>query len=65
WLYDKKRAEISDNSKIYQGFLEGSNVNVVYEMVKMIEAHREFDANMNVIKAGDELLASLNEFGRI
>jgi len=65
WVYDEREAKISETSKVYQGFLEDSNVNVVYEMVKMIEAHREFDANLNVIKAGDELLASLNDFGRV
>ena len=65
WVYDEKSAKISETSKVYQGFLEGSNVNVVYEMVKMIEAHREFDANLNVVKTGDELLASLNDFGRV
>ena len=33
-------------------------------MAKMIEAHREFDANLNVVKTGDEILGYLNEFGR-
>jgi flagellar basal body rod protein FlgG len=65
WVYNENLAEPSDNFKIYQGYLEDSNVNVVYEMAKMIEAHREFDANLNVVKSGDELLGYLNEFGRV
>lgn len=65
WAYEEDKAVPSENSKIYQGFLEDSNVNVVYEMAKMIEAHREFDANLHVVKAGDELLGYLNEFGRV
>ena len=65
WAYEEDKAVPSKNSKIYQGFLEDSNVNVVYEMAKMIEAHREFDANLNVVKTGDELLGYLNEFGRV
>ena len=65
WAYKENEAVPSENSKIYQGFLEDSNVNVVYEMAKMIEAHREFDANLNVVKTGDELLGYLNEFGRV
>ena len=65
WAYEEDKAVPSGNSKIYQGFLEDSIVNVVYEMAKMIEAHREFDANLNVVKTGDELLGYLNEFGRV
>ena len=65
WKYREEFADPDYESKVYQGFLEDSNVNVVYEMAKMIEAHREFDADLNVVKAGDELLGYLNEFGRV
>lgn len=50
---------------VKQGFLEKSNVNVVYEMVKMIEAHRQFTANTKIIETADELLNNLNDFGRL
>jgi flagellar basal-body rod protein FlgF len=65
WKYRKEFAEPDYESKVYQGFLEDSNVNVVYEIVKMIEAHRTFDADLHVVKAGDELLGFLNDFGRV
>jgi len=65
WEYDSNIAQEDVDSKVYQGFLEDSNVNPVYEMVKMIEAHRVFDANLNAIKAGDEVLAVLNDFGGV
>lgn len=56
---------INTNAIIKQGFLEKSNVNVVYEMVKMIEAHRQFTANSKIIETGDKLLSDLNDFGKL
>lgn len=39
-----------------QGFLEGSNVNVVEEMVKMIVSQRSYEINSKVIRTADEML---------
>ncbi len=42
-----------------QGFLEGSGVQAVHEMVQLIETSREFEANMNMIRFQDEALGNL------
>jgi flagellar basal-body rod protein FlgG len=41
-----------------QGFLEGSNVNVVEEMVNMIVSQRAYEINSKVIRTADEMLQS-------
>ncbi len=46
---------------IAQGQLEGSNVNILEEMVKMITGQRAYELNSKVIKAGDEMLATTNQ----
>ncbi|MBY0404900.1 MAG: flagellar basal-body rod protein FlgG [Cyanobacteria bacterium] len=45
---------------INQGYLEGSNVQIVEELIGLITAQRSFEANSKVIKAGDELLQTVN-----
>jgi len=49
----------SDRPKVRQGFLEGSNVNVVTEMVEMIEVNRAYDANQRTIQTEDSLIGKL------
>lgn len=39
-----------------QGFLEGSNVEVVTELISLISAQRAYEINSRAIKAGDEML---------
>ena len=41
------------------GFVEGSGVNSITEMMTMIEANRAFEANINLIKSQDEMLGGL------
>jgi flagellar basal-body rod protein FlgG len=41
---------------LQQGFLEGSNVNVVTEMIDLIAGQRAYEVNTRVIKAADEML---------
>jgi len=54
-----------EDSTISQGYLEGSNVNLLDEMVKMIEVSREFESNQRTLKAIDETLQkTVNEIGR-
>lgn len=45
---------------IQQGFLEGSNVQVVEELINLIQAQRAFEANSRLIAASDELLKTAN-----
>jgi flagellar basal-body rod protein FlgF len=52
--------------KIRTGFLEGSNVNSVREMVEMIEVNRSYEANQKLIQSQDSLLGRLiNEAARV
>ena len=55
-----------DRPKVYQGFLESSNVNPVVEMVNLIEVHRSYEANQRMIQAHDAALGrAINEVGKI
>ena len=46
---------------IKQGMLEGSNVNVVEELVDMIECQRAYEVNSKMISAVDEMLRNANQ----
>jgi flagellar basal-body rod protein FlgG len=46
---------------IRQGMLEGSNVNVVEELVDMIECQRAYEVNSKMISAVDEMLKNANQ----
>jgi flagellar basal-body rod protein FlgG len=43
-----------------QGFLEGSNVKMVEEMINLMVAQRAYEASVKVIQASDEMLAMTN-----
>lgn len=52
--------------EVLQGYLEGSNVNAISEMVEMITLLRDFEASQRVIRAQDEMLEKAsNEIGRV
>lgn len=54
----------SNRPKVLQGFREGSNVNVVSEMVQMIEVQRLYEANQKAIQSHDNLLGkAINQAG--
>jgi len=44
----------AQNFKVMQGFLEGSNVNPILEMTKLIETHRVHEVYSNLIRALDQ-----------
>ncbi len=46
--------------KLVQGSLEGSNVNVVQELVAMIGTQRAYEMNSKAIATGDQMLQYLN-----
>jgi flagellar basal-body rod protein FlgG len=47
--------------RVRQGMLEGSNVNVVEELVDMIETQRAYEVNSKMISATDEMLKYVNQ----
>jgi flagellar basal-body rod protein FlgG len=47
-----------------QGFLEGSNVKMVDEMVNLIVAQRAYEASTKVMQASDEMLGLINSLRR-
>ena len=47
--------------RINQGFIEGSNVNIVEELVNMIAAQRAYETNSKVISAADRMLGTINQ----
>jgi flagellar basal-body rod protein FlgG len=49
---------------IAQGFLEGSNVKMVEEMVNLMVAQRAYEASVKVVQASDEMLGMINGLRR-
>jgi len=50
-----------EKSKVVQGYLEGSNVQVVDEMVNLIVAQRAYEMNSKAIQASDEMMQQANQ----
>jgi flagellar basal-body rod protein FlgG len=46
---------------VAQGFLEGSNVEVVNEMIDLIASQRAYEVNQRVIQAADEMLSRVSQ----
>jgi len=46
---------------ISQGYLEGSNVNVVTEITSLISAQRAYEMNSRVIKTADDMLTAVTQ----
>lgn len=56
----------SPEARVHQGFIEGSNVNVVEEMTDMITANRVFEAAQKAIQATDQMDDKLiNQVGKV
>ena len=47
-----------------QGYLEGSNVSVVDEMIDMIATQRAYELNSKAVKAADEMSQTATEMVR-
>ena len=45
---------------VVQGSLEGSNVQMVNEMVNLMVAQRGYEASVKVVQAADEMLGMVN-----
>ncbi|WP_456342023.1 flagellar hook-basal body protein [Thermovibrio sp.] len=53
------------DARVLQGYLEGSNVNLVKEMVNLIEAQRRFEIYGNVIRGLGNMNLKSNEVGKV
>jgi flagellar basal-body rod protein FlgG len=49
---------------LLQGFLEGSNVNIMEEMVNMIAGQRAYEVNSKAIRTADEMLSMTSQLVR-
>ncbi len=54
----------SYSSRVMQGYVEGSNVNPVKEMVDLITAHRHFDLAQNAIKTQQQINQQRNQLSK-
>ncbi len=57
-------SNLVEKSKVIQKYLEGSNVQVVDEMVSMIVAQRAYELNSKAITTSDEMLQQANNLKR-
>lgn len=58
--------DVSENTTLEQGFLEGPNVNVVAEMVRMISQFRNYEADSKVMHAVESTLdRAINQVGKV
>jgi len=63
---DSGAPEEVEQPKVAVGFLERSNVNVVEEMSRMIEANRAYEVAAKTVTIQDELTSRLSSaFGRV
>ncbi|GBD95541.1 MAG TPA: flagellar basal-body rod protein FlgF [Nitrospirae bacterium] len=64
-MFTAKKGGVRVDSGISQGFLEGSNLNVIREMVRMLKSLREFESYQKMIQVFDEAASkTINEMGR-
>lgn len=57
--------EIPFEGQVLQGFIEGSNVEAVDQMVEMINVMRAYESNQKVVQTYDEMLQrAVNDIGR-
>ncbi|MBS4029041.1 MAG: flagellar hook-basal body protein [Ignavibacteriales bacterium] len=67
-FHQKEDSEViavdSDRTFVRQGFLEGSNVDGIDEMIQMIELTRQFESGQRIIQSTDESVNRSLEIGR-
>jgi flagellar basal-body rod protein FlgG len=56
--------DVNRPSRVIQGSLESSNVQVVEEMVKLIVAQRAYEISSKAIQTSDDMLAQVNQLKR-
>ena len=60
-----RQDQVAENSKVLQGYLESSNVNMMEEMVLMMEALRAFEAHQKMIKTYGTIGSKAAELGSL
>jgi len=55
----------TDNTRVLQGYVEGSNVNALQNLTNMIMAQRSYEAYQKVIKTHDDRMGKANTLGEI
>jgi flagellar hook protein FlgE len=50
--------------KIFQGYLEDSNVDLAQEQVNLIIDQRTFEANVNIVKTADQIMKTIIDIKR-
>ena len=54
------------NGEIFQGYVEGSNVDAIREMIALVEAFRAYESNAKSIQTEDQILGqAVNQVGRV
>ena len=59
YVVDGEVEPVNDISRVQQGYLEASGTQSVGEMLQLIQASREFETNISMIKFQDEALGRL------
>lgn len=63
---DPENQVIGFEGEVIQGFIEGSNVDAVSEVIEMMTATRNYESNAQIIRMIDESLdKTVNEIGRV
>lgn len=63
---DPQTPSQAGKGQVLQGYLEGSNVESISEMVQLIETNRYFEACSKVIKGFDDMaVKAVNDLGRV
>lgn len=66
YRFDGEMVEAPFTGQISQGFLEGSNVNTLKEMIQVMEVYRLYESAQRVVKSYDDVLGkSVTEVGRL
>ena len=52
--------EMDENAKLMKGYVEGSNVDLSEEMVKLIQIQKSFQLNSSIIRTADEIEQTIN-----
>lgn len=59
------QATLSEAPEMLQGYLEGSNVNVMQEMARLVSTQRAFEASQKALSAYDTMNSKLAELGSL